>query len=43
MERIVYNGLLTGISLKGDRFFYQNPLQIRTRGARRPPPRRRRR
>jgi DUF1680 family protein len=26
LEREVYNGLLSGISLKGDRFFYVNPL-----------------
>jgi uncharacterized protein len=28
MERVVYNGLLSGISLRGDTFFYQNPLQM---------------
>ncbi len=27
MERIVYNGLLAGVALRGDRFFYQNPMQ----------------
>jgi DUF1680 family protein len=27
LERVLYNGLLSGISLKGDRFFYSNPLQ----------------
>ncbi|MBN2409204.1 MAG: glycoside hydrolase family 127 protein [Candidatus Aminicenantes bacterium] len=27
LERIVYNGLISGISLGGDRFFYQNPLE----------------
>jgi hypothetical protein len=27
MERVVYNGFLSGISLKGDSFFYQNHLQ----------------
>jgi DUF1680 family protein len=27
MERVVYNGLISGISEKGDTFFYQNPLQ----------------
>ena len=27
MERVLYNGLLVGVSLKGDRFFYQNPLK----------------
>ena len=26
LERILYNGFLDGVSLKGDRFFYQNPL-----------------
>ncbi len=26
LERILYNGLLSGISLNGDRFFYPNPL-----------------
>jgi DUF1680 family protein len=26
MERILYNGFLDGVSQKGDRFFYQNPL-----------------
>ena len=26
MERILYNGVLSGISLAGDRFFYPNPL-----------------
>ncbi|MDH4196218.1 MAG: glycoside hydrolase family 127 protein, partial [Candidatus Aminicenantes bacterium] len=25
-ERVLYNGLLSGVSLGGDRFFYQNPL-----------------
>ena len=27
MERILYNGWLVGVSPKGDRFFYQNPLK----------------
>ena len=27
MERILYNGFLVGVSLKGDRFFYQNVLK----------------
>jgi DUF1680 family protein len=27
MERVLYNGLLSGVSLSGDRFFYQNPLE----------------
>jgi hypothetical protein len=26
LERILYNGFLSGISLGGDKFFYQNPL-----------------
>jgi hypothetical protein len=27
LERIIYNGILPGVSLGGDRFFYQNPLE----------------
>lgn len=27
LERVVYNGLISGVSLSGDRFFYQNPLE----------------
>ncbi|MFA4925077.1 MAG: beta-L-arabinofuranosidase domain-containing protein [Candidatus Aminicenantales bacterium] len=26
LERIIYNGLLSGVGLSGDKFFYQNPL-----------------
>ncbi len=26
LERVIYNGFLSGISLKGDEFFYPNPL-----------------
>jgi uncharacterized protein len=26
MERVLYNGFLAGVSARGDRFFYQNPL-----------------
>jgi DUF1680 family protein len=26
-ERVLYNGMLSGVSLSGDRFFYQNPLE----------------
>jgi len=26
MERVLYNGFLSGVSLSGDRFFYTNPL-----------------
>lgn len=27
MERVLYNALLVGVSLEGNRFFYQNPLK----------------
>ena len=27
LERIIYNGFLSGVSLGGDRFFYPNPLE----------------
>jgi DUF1680 family protein len=27
LERILYNGMISGISLSGDRFFYPNPLE----------------
>jgi uncharacterized protein len=27
LERVLYNGFTDGVSLKGDRFFYQNPLR----------------
>jgi hypothetical protein len=27
LERIIYNGIISGVSLSGDRFFYQNPLE----------------
>jgi len=27
LERLLYNGVLSGVSLAGDRFFYQNPLE----------------
>lgn len=27
MERALYNGVLSGVSLEGDRFFYENPLE----------------
>ncbi|MCS6975953.1 MAG: glycoside hydrolase family 127 protein [Gemmatales bacterium] len=30
VERLAYNGLLSGVSLSGDRFFYTNPLGTRT-------------
>lgn len=34
MERILYNGLLVGVSLKGDRFLYQAPLKAQESFAR---------
>ena len=37
VERAIYNGVLSGISLTGTRFFYVNPLQRRTRRAAEPP------
>jgi len=27
LERVLYNGLISGVSLSGDLFFYQNPLE----------------
>ncbi len=30
IERTIYNGVLAGVSLDGDAFFYENPLQRRT-------------
>jgi len=36
VERVVYNGLLSGVSLDGDRFFYVNPLASRGDHHRRP-------
>ncbi len=35
-ERVLYNGLLSGVSLSGDRFFYQNPLESAGRYVRSP-------
>ncbi len=29
LERVLYNGLLSGVSFAGDRFFYRNPLASR--------------
>lgn len=29
MELILYNGMLSGIAISGDKFFYQNPLESR--------------
>ena len=37
IERALYNGVLSGVSLTGTRFFYVNPLQRRTRRAWEPP------
>ena len=37
IERAIYNGVLSGISLTGTRFFYVNPLQRRTHHAYEPP------
>ena len=31
VERAMYNGMLSGISVKGDSFFYENPLEINLR------------
>lgn len=36
LERALYNGVLSGISLSGDRFFYTNPLASRGRDRRQP-------
>ncbi|HEX4285488.1 MAG TPA: beta-L-arabinofuranosidase domain-containing protein [Terracidiphilus sp.] len=30
LERVLYNGALAGVSLKGDRYFYENPLEANT-------------
>ena len=29
VERVLYNGILSGVSLSGDAFFYENPLEIK--------------
>ncbi len=36
MERALYNGLISGVSLDGTRFFYPNPLESRGQHERRP-------
>lgn len=36
VERVIYNGFLSGVSMKGDRFFYPNPLES-MKGAERAP------
>lgn len=28
IERVLYNGMIAGLSLDGDKFFYENPLEI---------------
>jgi hypothetical protein len=33
MERALYNGTISGVSLHGDRFFYANPLAVNPRSA----------
>ena len=32
IERVMYNGALSGVSLDGDKFFYSNPLETSTPG-----------
>jgi DUF1680 family protein len=34
LEQVLYNGLLSGVSIAGDRFFYQNPLESTGRAQR---------
>jgi len=29
VERVLYNGMLSGVSLSGDAFFYENPMEIK--------------
>jgi uncharacterized protein len=36
LEQVLYNGYLSGVSLSGDRFFYQNPLESTGRTERSP-------
>jgi len=36
LERIIYNGFLSGVSINGDRFFYPNPLESWRGGTRSP-------
>ncbi|MHC4540105.1 MAG: beta-L-arabinofuranosidase domain-containing protein, partial [Planctomycetota bacterium] len=36
LERVLYNAVLSGISMEGDRFFYPNPLESTGRHARSP-------
>jgi DUF1680 family protein len=37
LEQTLYNGLLSGVSVAGDAFFYQNPLEADARGRERVP------
>ncbi|HQH40312.1 MAG TPA: glycoside hydrolase family 127 protein [Bacteroidales bacterium] len=37
LERTLYNGVLSGLSLSGDRFFYPNPLEVDRNGQERKP------
>ncbi|NLI23131.1 MAG: glycoside hydrolase family 127 protein [Bacteroidales bacterium] len=37
LERTLYNGVLSGLSLSGDRFFYPNPLEVDKKGQERKP------
>jgi DUF1680 family protein len=34
LEQTLYNGLLSGVSVQGDAFFYQNPLESSGRAPR---------
>ncbi len=36
LERILYNGFLSGVSLEGDKFFYPNPLECKGSYQRKP-------
>lgn len=34
LERVLYNGVISGMSLEGERFFYVNPLEVRPQNCR---------
>lgn len=36
VERVIYNGFLSGISMEGDKFFYPNPLESHSGSSRSP-------
>jgi hypothetical protein len=36
LEKVIYNGLISGVSLRGDSFFYPNPLESSGNYARKP-------